>query len=67
MNKRVERPEKYANEMHKFKYKCKKCGNKAIIPNKVNKVLCKWCNNFVFKNPRDEFKYKINSELLKRR
>jgi len=64
---KIENPEKYSNKMHNFKYECKKCGRKAIMPKNVDKVICRWCRNFVFKNSKDEFEYRIKSELLKRR
>lgn len=54
--------EKYTEEMTKFKYKCK-CGHSVTIPDWVDKQLCKWCNNYVFKNKKDEDLYRIKEKL----
>ena len=52
----------------KVKYMCK-CGHRVIIPYKVDKVLCSWCHNYVFKDKQVEFKYRlkevVSSENLK--
>lgn len=56
--------ERRAEELDKVKHICK-CGHRVIIPKQVDKVLCDWCNNFVFKKKSDEFKYRINEQLKK--
>ena len=53
---------KYADEMAKFKYKCK-CGHSVVIPDWVDKQLCRCCNNYVFKNKKDEDMYRIKEKL----
>lgn len=42
--------------------KCK-CGHTNFLGSR-DKIICSWCNNYVFKNKRIEFKYRIG-ELLK--
>ncbi len=51
-------------EYDKVKYKCK-CGHKNIIPYNVDKVICGWCNRFVFKNKKDEDLYRIKERMRK--
>lgn len=54
---------KYGDAINKFKYNCK-CGRKVVMPNNVDKKICSWCGNYVFKNKRQEFKYRIKERLL---
>lgn len=48
-----------ADEYDKVRHYCKKCGHSIIIPHWVEKTLCDWCGNYVFKNDKDEFKYRM--------
>lgn len=48
--------------LDKAKYKCK-CGHRVIIPKWVDKQVCSWCGNYVFKSKQDEFKYKMQNKL----
>lgn len=48
-----------SDEYDKVKYMCK-CGHRVIIPYNVDKVLCSWCHNYVFKDKQVEFKYRLN-------
>lgn len=57
--------EKYQEELNKHKYQCKHCGRKVVITANVDKQLCSWCNNYVFKNSKDEFKYRMKEQLVK--
>lgn len=50
-------------ELDKVKYKCK-CGHRNVIPQNKEKTLCSWCGNYVFKEKKDEFKYRMG-ELVK--
>lgn len=58
-----------ADYYEKIKYKCS-CGHVVVIPVYVDKILCDWCNNYVFRDKKDEFKYRlkerINNERIKR-
>lgn len=53
-----------SNNYAKVKYKCK-CGHKVIIPEWVDKQLCKYCGTYVFKNKKEEFKYRMKERLKK--
>ena len=46
-------------DVSKCRYKCK-CGHSVIITNKLDKAICSWCGNLVFKNPKAEFEYRVN-------
>lgn len=54
--------ERMQEEYDKVKYMCK-CGHKVIIPNHVDKQVCRWCGKYVFKNEKDEFKYRMRGLL----
>ena len=47
------------------KYRCR-CGHRVVIPKGVDKQLCDWCNNYVFKTKQDEFKYRLKEKMNKR-
>ena len=59
----VKEYKRMVEEYDKVKYKCK-CGHGVIIPNRLDKILCNWCGNYVFKNKEDEFKYRIQESLM---
>lgn len=65
MNAYFEEPEKYKQALQGISYKCKKCGRKAIIPKFVKKQLCSWCGNYVYSDPKEEFKIKLKEERRK--
>lgn len=46
---------RYFEERAKHRIKCK-CGHSISIPNCINKTLCSWCGNYVYKNEKDKFK-----------
>lgn len=46
---------RYFNERAKHKVKCK-CGHSISMANRINKKLCSWCGNYVYKNEKDKFK-----------
>lgn len=45
------------------RYYCN-CGHSVVIFPKENKILCTHCGHWVFKNKKDEFKYRLK-ELIK--
>ena len=51
-----------SQEYDKVKYQCK-CGHKVIIPNRIDKNVCDWCGNYVFKDKKDEFKYRVKEKI----
>lgn len=54
--------QKYTDEIAKHKYQCK-CGRKIYIDRTRDKAVCDWCHRYVFKNKKDEFKYRIKEKL----
>lgn len=54
--------ETYKNELAKVKVQCK-CGHKVVMPYWVDKQICTWCRNYVFRNKQDEFKYRMKAKL----
>lgn len=59
-----EQYKRLTEEYDKVKYRCR-CGHRVIIPNKIDKNICSWCGNYVFKNKKDEFEYRIKEKLQK--
>lgn len=49
--------EKYAQVMTKSKVKCK-CSHKVNIPAYLDRVICDWCKNYVYRTPELEEEYK---------
>lgn len=56
---------KYTEEITKGKMKCK-CGHSVIIPPQIKKVICHWCGNYVFKDKKAEFEYRIKEQFNKK-
>lgn len=52
-------------EYDKVKYPCKHCGHRVVIPKWVEKQLCGWCGHWVFKNSKDEFKFRMKERMKK--
>lgn len=52
------------DEYDKVKYICS-CGHRVIIPKWVDKTICGWCGNYVFKDKKEEFKYRLKEEIMK--
>ena len=50
------------NMLNKAKYKCK-CGHRIIIPLWVDKQICDWCGKYVFREKKDEFKYRLKEKM----
>ena len=50
------------NEYDKVKYPCK-CGRRVIIPSWEEKEVCSWCGNYVFKDKKEEFKYRVKEKI----
>lgn len=49
-------------EYDKVKYRCK-CGHRVIIPFQVEKTVCDWCGNYVFRDKKKEFKYRVKEKM----
>lgn len=50
--------EKLCEEKTASRIKCK-CGHSVTIPNRKNKIICSWCKNYVFRDDKEEFKYRL--------
>lgn len=40
-----------------------KCSHSVIIPFGFDKVVCSWCGNYVFRDKKAEFKYRIKEKI----
>lgn len=54
-------------EYSKHKVRCKHCGHNSTIPVYVDKRVCSWCGNYVFRTPEIEFKFRLDQEIKKRK
>ena len=59
---RYEDPQKYSDKIQQGRILCN-CGHRIILPPKVDKVVCHWCGNYIFRNKKAEFEYRINQEM----
>ena len=48
-----------------LKTRCKKCGCTRLILGNYKRLICKNCGSYVFKNDREEFKYRVKERLNK--
>lgn len=55
---------KISNVLAEYKVKCK-CGHSIVMTNNITKTLCTWCNHYVYKNAKEEFKDKMRIAILK--
>ena len=46
------------------KFACKNCGHKQLVPVFMGKNICDWCGNYVFREEKDEFKYRLKEKLI---
>lgn len=49
----------------KNKFVCKNCGHKQLVPIFMGKNLCDCCGRWVFRNSKDEFKFRMKENLNK--
>ena len=53
-----------SEEYYKVKYRCPRCKDHfVIIPDWVDYQLCKNCNQYVFKNKKVEFEYRMKEKI----
>ena len=62
MRKYVDKQAKLDDLLACNRYKCK-CGHTSIIPYNSDKILCKWCHNYVFKDKKAEFMYRVKERI----
>ena len=46
--------------------KCK-CGHSHFMPVFLPHKICNWCGKIVFRNKQEEFKYKLEHEMKKKK
>lgn len=46
--------------------KCKTCGHAMLLAGRDRRV-CSWCGNYIYKDDKTEFKYKLKEKILKER
>lgn len=59
-----EKPTEYTMKDRHNSVMCK-CGHTVEFWTNDNKVLCTYCNRYVFKNKKDEFSYRMKGILKK--
>ena len=52
--------------MIKIRVKCK-CGHSIVVPPKIDRVICSWCKNYVYKDPKEQFKHNLITLMYKRK
>ena len=57
---------KVQNERTQHTYYCQ-CGHSVIIRPTESKSLCHWCNNLVFKTKQDEFRYRMQEQIKRKK
>ena len=55
---------KYSEILSKNSIKCK-CGHSIAMNPELNKQICTWCGNYIFRTPKDEFQYRLIQNLKK--
>lgn len=58
---------KFFEERTRLKLKCKHCGHTQAIDNSQDKIICKWCKNYIFRNDDIEEKYRFREKLFRER
>lgn len=56
-----------ATKIGELKVQCKKCGHKEIFVKGVERKLCSYCGNYIYKNNEIEFKYKLRESIRKKK
>ena len=58
----LENPIKYSRVLTDKRILCN-CGHSINIPPHLDKVICSWCGNYVFRDKKTEFEYRMNEEM----
>ena len=59
-NSRFNEDTKYFDEVYKLKVKCK-CGHTQTVFK--DKTICDWCGSWIFRDKKDEFKYRMLEKI----
>lgn len=54
---------RYSKAIDLLKVQCKVCGRKVPFVLNEDRKPCSWCGNYVYKNDKVEFKYKMKGAL----
>lgn len=49
---------KYFDAMVERIVKCD-CGHAIVFQEQTDRIICSWCNHWVYRNPKIKFKYKM--------
>lgn len=55
--------DKMFDEYRKITYHCRHCGYSVTIRGYLDKVICRNCGYWVFRTPKDEFKFRVGNFL----
>lgn len=66
MKNLIEREIDYTKTIQQHLYQCKNCGRKEVIRFDCDKTVCSHCKHYIFKNPLDEFKYRIKEQITRK-
>ena len=58
--------QRLADSKSKVRKLCK-CGHSLLVPAYIQKVKCSYCGCWVFHNKKDEFNYKLEIALRKKK
>lgn len=50
--------DKMFNTYRENSFKCK-CGHTIVVSKQIKKVVCNHCGKYVFRDPKDEFIYRL--------
>lgn len=53
--------DKLFNEYKKHRYYCRHCGHSVTIYGFMDKTICSFCGWYVFRTPKDEFKFRMGN------
>lgn len=59
MNKKKD--DKLFNEYRKITFHCRHCGHSVTIYGYMDKKICNYCGYYVFRTPKDEFKFRMKN------
>lgn len=44
---------------------CESCGHSKAMPIYLDKTICEWCGNYVFRNEQIKFKFRLEQAKIK--
>ncbi len=54
---------KLFNRLEKNRFYCSKCGHTVVMMPITKKKMCTWCGTWVFRDKREEFKYRVKEGI----